>query len=325
MADAQLRQREGRALGSPLRLSVAGLVEDGLVDEAWGATSDEFARVDRAMSRYRADSELTEIHRRGGHGPTLSWRLRRGLVAADRARRLTGGRFEPRILRALERLGTAAGAQPAPVQPWGDGREPAFEPGTPVVRRRARGAPFELSAPVDLGGIGKGLALRWAAGRVAATLGPSRGGATGFLLEAGGDLVVDGTVGEAPWSVAIEDPRGASAPVAAVRLESGWALATSSIRLARWRSHDGRTVHHLIDPLTAEPASGGLLAVSVAFRDPAWAEVWSKALFVEGAGGIATLARSRGLAGWWVADDGLLSMTPAARAMTFWIRAEATA
>ena len=315
-----LRLRDGRALGSPLRLTVAGGVDEGLLDEAWSSVTDEFSRVDRAMSRFRPDSELTDLHRRGGQAPGPSWRLRRGLVAAERARRLTGGRFDPRVVRALERLGS-----PAPAQPWGAGREPEFEPGLPVVRRIARSAPLELAAPVDLGGIGKGLALRWAARRAAEALGPSRSGATGFLLEAGGDLVGDGTGGGAPWSVAIEDPAGADPPVAAVRLEPGWAVATSSVRLGRWRSPDGRAVHHLIDPLTGEPADAGLLAVTVAFPDPAWAEVWSKALFVEGAGGIAALARRRGLAAWWVAEDGTLAMTPGGRAMTFWIRAEAPA
>jgi hypothetical protein len=38
---------------------------------------------------------------------------------------------------------------------------------------------------------------------------------------------------------------------------------------------------------------------------------------------IAELARSRGLAAWWVADDGALAMTPAARERTLWVRDEA--
>ena len=63
-------------------------------------------------------------------------------------------------------------------------------------------------------------------------------------------------------------------------------------------------LHHLIDPRTGEPGGDGLAAVTVAGPDPAWAEVWSKALFVEGARSIAAAARSRGLAAWWVGGDG---------------------
>lgn len=329
MSATPLHVREGRALGSPLRLTLAGGLDARDLDEAWDAVTDEFARVDRAMSRFRPDSELTALHRGGGRVGAMSWRLERALITAERARRVTGGHFDPRVVRTLEGLGQAA-----PTQPWGGPAGDALgdsaragEPaaGSPVVRRPTRRAILELDAPVDLGGIGKGLALRWAAARVAAVLGDSRGGATGFLLEAGGDLVVDGTVGAESWSIGVEDPAGGSTPVAAAGLPGGWAMATSSIRLARWRSPDGTTAHHLIDPRTGRPAAGGLVAVTVAFVDPAWAEVWSKALFVEGVGGIASVARRRGLAAWWVADDGGLSMTPAARALTFWVRAEATA
>jgi thiamine biosynthesis lipoprotein len=81
-------------------------------------------------------------------------------------------------------------------------------------------------------------------------------------------------------------------------------------------------VHHLLDPRTGESAVGGLQSVTVAGSDPAWAEVWSKVLFVGGRGTIADDARSRGMAVWWVADDGTLEMTADARARTVWVAAE---
>jgi thiamine biosynthesis lipoprotein len=84
----------------------------------------------------------------------------------------------------------------------------------------------------------------------------------------------------------------------------------------------GRVVHHLLDPTTGEPATSGLQAVSVAGADPAWAEVWSKTLFIAGRFAIADAARARGLAAWWIGDDGSLEMTPAARAMTIWVAGE---
>jgi thiamine biosynthesis lipoprotein len=99
------------------------------------------------------------------------------------------------------------------------------------------------------------------------------------------------------------------------------AVATSSVRVNRWRAGE-RIVHHLIDPSTGEAADAGLLAVTVADRDPAWAEVWSKALFVAGRSAIADVARTRGLAAWWVADDGRLEMTAAARQRTVWVGGE---
>ena len=144
----------------------------------------------------------------------------------------------------------------------------------------------------------------------------------GYLLDAGGDIVVEGApaTGE-PWHIGIENPAGGSTPVATVRATGRFAVATSSTRRLRW-IQAGRPVHHLIDPTTGEPGGAGLLAVTVAGPDPAWAEVWSKALFLEGRTGIAAFARSRGLAAWWVTADGDLEMTPAARVRTTWVAAE---
>jgi thiamine biosynthesis lipoprotein len=217
---------------------------------------------------------------------------------------VTNGRFDPHILADLDRLGYRGAPLPGAVDARGEGR---------VVERFGRNR-MSLPRPVDLGGIGKGLALRWAAAELAA------GGWHDVLLEAGGDLVVRG-VGPAgdPWLLGIEDPCGGEdlAVIAATDV----AVATSSVRLNSW-TVNGRTVHHLIDPRTHEPADGGLLAVTVAFVDPAWAEVWSKVLFLDGREAIAAEARSRGLAAWWVGDDGVLEMTPAARMMTVWIAAE---
>jgi thiamine biosynthesis lipoprotein len=82
---------------------------------------------------------------------------------------------------------------------------------------------------------------------------------------------------------------------------------------------DGRLVHHLLDPRTGEPGDDGLVAVTVAAPDPASAEVWSKALFLEGQRGIGPRARSLGLAAWWMRTDGTLEITPAARERTIWL------
>ena len=185
------------------------------------------------------------------------------------------------------------------------------------MRRTGRRGPIELLAPVDLGGIGKGLALRWAARRAAAVL-----GFAGFLLDAGGDLASRGFRGGEPWSIGIEDPAGGTDPVAVAVLDRDQSIATSSVRLGRKVDAGGRAVHHLIDPDTGTPGGAGLASVTVAWPDPAWAEVWSKALFLEGAAGIAEVARRRDLAAWWVDESGELSMTPAARQQTSWVRAE---
>ena len=110
-----------------------------------------------------------------------------------------------------------------------------------------------LDRPHDLGGIGKGLALRWAADRVAGVLASS----TGYLLEAGGDIVVRGSpLDESRWSIAIEEPGQGGPPLAVLAMAAG-AVCTSSIARRRWQLEDGEVVHHLIDPSTAIPVAPG--------------------------------------------------------------------
>jgi FAD:protein FMN transferase len=339
---ADIRRFERRAMGSPLRLTVVDLdgrqsvdttVQRGPgaadpIEMAWLAVSETFEAAEAAMSRFRESSDLTAINRLAGTGRSLpvDRHLVRALVAADRAGRLTGGMFDARVLGDLERLGYRG----VPVDLAGSARLPderspgsphLADPVEPVPGRRwltidVRSSRVAVRTPVDLGGIGKGLALRWGARSIERV--GLEGSRFGMLLEAGGDLV-----GRAPapsggdWSIAIQDPAGGDEPKAVIRLQSG-AIATSSVAINQWRDGRGRLVHHLIDPRSGEPGGDGLLAVTVAGTDPAWAEVWSKSLFLAGADGIAALARSRGLAGWWTRTDGALEMTPAARIRTLW-------
>lgn len=306
-------------MGSPLRLTLS---DTPAASAAWDEVVAEFAASDAAMSRFRDDSEATSLARSAGSGDAVrvGRRLERAVITADRARRVTDGRFEPRILRDLERLGEHGAAiddrsvgvgLPSIADDTGSGRDWV---GRPIVRRMVGGR-LRVDHPIDLGGIGKGLALRWAAARIATLrIGD-------FLLDAGGDIVVRGAAPDGPWRVAIEDPRGGDGPLAVLEPDSG-AVATSSIRRRHWSTTDGRPVHHLLDPSTGEPSDRGLLAVTVAGPDPAWAEVWSKALFLTGRDGIGPEARRRGMAAWWVTVDGLLEMTPAARGRSVWVRGE---
>jgi len=295
-------------MASPLRLTVVGL-DPASAEVAWRAVRDDVEASEQAMSRFRESAELVALNRRLGEEVPVGRRLYAALAACERARRRTDGRFDARVLRDLERLGEHGASVDAPA--------PGLVATERSVERRPRDGVVRLHDPIDLGGIGKGLALRWAAAALA------RLGADRFLLEAGGDIVCRGTPADgAAWRVGVEDPTGAPAPLAVVGLVDA-AVVTSSIAIRHWRDDSGAEVHHLLDPSIGRPADAGLRAVSVAGADPAWAEVWSKSLFVGGRRAIAELARSRGLAAWWVADDGALAMTPAARERTLWVRDEA--
>jgi thiamine biosynthesis lipoprotein len=320
-AGANVHRFERRAMGSPLRLTLVE-VGDGRAAAAWASVSAAIERAEQALSRHRAGSALTALNRWAGD-PTprpVGRALAAALAAGDRAHRLTAGAFDPRVLADMERLGWAgaalpgAGAAAARAEPpsrsatFADGRWLYSDP---------RAGTVAIAAPVDLGGIGKGLALRWAFAALRTGL-PGLGSSTGALLEAGGDLVVAGRAPQpGPWLIGIENPLGGPSERAVTAIDRG-AVCTSSVRVNMRLGPDGRPVHHLLDPRTGEPGGAGLLAVTVAGPDPAWAEVWAKALFLEGARGIGAAARARDLAAWWITSDGTLEMTASARQLTAW-------
>jgi len=312
-------------MGSPLRLTVVGPIEtlDHDADRAWDAASLEFDATDLALSGFRLDSSVHRLNETAGHGRLVAVeeRLYRAIAACHRAWRVTGGRFDPRVLVDLERLGDPAidgSVRRADDQAGTNAadRRGILGARQPWLERRPRERAVAIAERVDLGGIGKGLALRWAWHRVESHV--RIGDGVGALLEAGGDLVAGGPSPDGgPWRISIEDPAGSEVPVAVLEIGLG-AVCTSSVRLRRWTTQDGRPAHHLIDPLTHDPGGSGLASVTVAAPDPAWAEIWSKALFLCGPATIGAAARRESLAAWWVADSGALEMTPAARWLTCW-------
>jgi thiamine biosynthesis lipoprotein len=315
MGSGAVTHRATRAMGSPLRATFVDVSPRG-ADRAWERITSDIAHTETALSRFRADSALTRLNAMAGDG---SWRVvdeRVYAMAATAARawRLSGGRFDARVLRHLEALGEHAGVPlPALAGRHGPARTGEVDCG---IERRPRMRALRVAEPLDSGGVGKGLALRWAARAARAWL----PGSAGLLIEAGGDIVASGPQPDGgPWRIGIEDPSDLPDPMAVIEVGAG-AVATSSTAVRRWTGPDGMPVHHLVDPRTGQPGDAGLLAVTVAQADPAWAEIWSKALFLAGASAIGPEARRRGLAAWWVRADGSLEMTPAARACTIWER-----
>jgi thiamine biosynthesis lipoprotein len=283
-------------------------------DDAFDVVSDVFAQVEEQCTRFDPSSDLMRANARGGEWTEVGSYCFDALRAAERAYLDTAGRFDPRVLQTLQRLGYARsmdGADP--------GREIDADPTPSAVRdaAAARWAPeFDPDRravrvgprPIDLGGIGKGLAVRWAAQRIDS---PS------FLIDAGGDCLVRGVAPDGPlWRLGVENPRGGDRPVAVLALTDA-ACVTSSIRYRSWRAR-GTAVHHLIDPRTGAPGGEALLSVTVVGSDPAESEVWAKVLFLRGSTGIADAAAVRGAAALWVREDGTVGLSEAMRPLVVW-------
>ena len=263
--------------------------------------------VERACSRFDPSAELARWNR-SVEPFVASDLLVEVLDAAMWGFASTDGRFDPRVHDALCALGydrTFAAVRERTAIPPSVALPESFP--HPVIGRGARLlAPQEF--PLDLGGIAKGYALAMAGELLSAH------GVLG-VVNAGGDVVV---IGDAvPMPIGIEDPHCEGELVAVVHCEGG-AIMTSSIRVRSWTAA-GMPVHHLIDPRTGRPGGTGLSAVTVVGAQPVDCEVWSKALFLNGADGITAEAEDRGLAVLWVTSSGRVCWSSALVPSLSWV------
>jgi thiamine biosynthesis lipoprotein len=304
---------EFRSMASDIRFWVVAPGDDA---ESRAAEAREVVeRVAESCTRFDPTSALMRANAAGRQWAVVPRECYDAIVAARDAHVLTGGLFDPRVLTVLTSYGYDTSL------PF-DSRRLRL-PGTTgagKVSRRSRrtwkpGLDESRLAvrvgrePIDLGGIGKGLAVRWAAKKL-------RGVGEATLVEAGGDLMAlgggpDGT----GWMVAVESPFGGD-PAAVLRLRDR-ACATSSTRVRSWTVGDTE-VHHLIDPRTGRSAESDLRSVSVVGLDPAMAEVWSKSLFVVGRAGIREAADAANLAALWIDTDGRVGVSRTMRPYVAW-------
>jgi thiamine biosynthesis lipoprotein len=137
----------------------------------------------------------------------------------------------------------------------------------------------------------------------------------GVLVNLGGDLRARG---EAPpphgWVVAVDDPLD-TGRTGLLALAEG-AIATSTKLRRTWTRGD-RTLHHLIDPRTGDPAESGLASVTVVAGEAWRSEVLAKAAFIAGLDDGRALIQSAGATGLFVTDgaevielDGLSAFRP---------------
>ncbi|MDI3327978.1 MAG: FAD:protein FMN transferase [Alicyclobacillaceae bacterium] len=311
-----------RSMASPVqvRLDFRGADRPSYRDAATAVArlaETAFSEAVRTMSRFDPDSELSRLNRAPGEWREVSPLLYNALRRAWEAYRFTGGVFDPRVLDSLEQLGYRGSPLERPASPPPPEQSDRGESdGAPWIEF-GDGCRIKLRRPVDLGGIGKSLTVD----RVRLAILEHFGGddqLAGFLVNAGGDLYAWGSrdTGE-PWTIGIEDPLDPSAIIAALRLETPTAVCTSSVARRRW-IHDGKPVHHLIDPETGLPADSPYLSVTCAYPDPAAAEVFTKCYLIRPDVSLRVWPFPEYI--WWVTTDGRLFTTPQGAKWVAWNR-----
>jgi thiamine biosynthesis lipoprotein len=216
-------------------------------------------RVDRSMSHWREDTELSRFNRELDAGAfRFSAETRRVVAAALTLARETAGAFDPTVgpLVAAWGFGPRAASEDPDAEQIARLRERvgwqrlAWDAQGRLVRR-APGVELDLSA------IAKGYAVDAVADALAADQ------PTGVLVEVGGEVRAFGTAADGgPWRVGIESPIAPGSELEAVVALTGAALATSG-DYRQLRVSEGRTRSHILDPRSGQPLANGMASASV--------------------------------------------------------------
>ena len=260
---------------------------------------DILLAVDRRMSTYRTDSELSRFNTAAGGSWTPvsadTWTV---IDEALRVSRLTAGAFDPTVGPIVDLWGVGAGGTGEPsVPPQGDIDAARAVAGYTGIELRRDPSAVTKQAPgirLDLSGVAKGFGVD----RVATHL--QARGLDNFLVEVGGELRASGQgPGGRPWRVGIEKPTEASSDVQRIVDLKEEAVATSG-NYRIFFERDGQRYSHIVDPRSGRPVDHDLASASVVAASAMEADALSTALLVLGADAGMKLASENDIAAFFV-------------------------
>lgn len=286
VAHGEWFQVSGTAMTTPIELEF--WADSGQGADIGEAVLAEFQRIDRQMSRYREDSELSRVNREAAKGPvTISRSLFDVLVKAREVSELSGGAFDISFGSVGYLYDFRAGKQPSGKEIEArlasiDYRDIALDPEALTVSYRKPGL------LVDLGGIAKGYAVDRGIDILRSK------GIRHARLSAGGDMRLLGDKRGRPWVVGVRDPRSESRNAVVLPLEDV-AVSTSGDYERFFIDDDGNRIHHILSPSTGKPAQG-IQSVTILGDDALTTDGLSTAVFVLGVEqGLAMINRLDGI------------------------------
>lgn len=271
-AQAKWMSREEAIMGTAIRAELWH--EDPAIGEAaLDAVMEEMHRIDRAMSPFKPESELSHLNREAAKAPVPVSREMFELVARSvEFSKVSEGAFDITFASVGYMFDYRNGTKPtaekiAAALPGIDYRHIRLDHSQRTIE-------FARSdVRIDLGGIAKGHAVDNCIALLEAR------GVKQALVIAGGDSRVLGDRRGRPWMIGIRDPRRKDAMVAMLPLVDA-AISTSG-DYERYFEADGVRHHHILDPRTGMSATG-VRSVTIVGPDTTTTEGISKSVFIMG-------------------------------------------
>jgi thiamine biosynthesis lipoprotein len=264
------------AMGTTYTVVAYGPVASALVAASEQAF-EEVRRLDRMLSNYRTDSELSQVNRSAAQGPVaVSGELFGLLAACAEYGRLSEGTFDVTIGPLMKVWGFYKGSGRLPHR--AEIRGALSRVGYGHVRLDPAARTVRFARPgmeLDPGGVGKGYAVD----RMVAVL--KEHGLSSALVTAGGSSIyaLGAPPGEPGWKVKIRNPKKPAETMEELTIHD-LSMSTSGNYEKFFRA-SGRLYSHIMDPRSGYPAQG-MLSVSVIAPKTLDSEVWAKPFYILG-------------------------------------------
>ena len=235
---------------------------------------EDYRRIDRSMSTYKADSEISLVNARAAtEAVTIGEELFALLETSVALSVASHGAFDITYESVGYLYDFRAGVRPTDEEI--SERLAAIDYRHVVLDRERSTVRFTSpGVRINLGGIAKGYAVQHAADYLRSR------GVEHALLNAGGDTRVIGDRRGQPWIVGIRHPRQEDEVITRLPIVDE-AISTAG-DYERFFEEDGRRYHHIINPATGRPTEG-VLTVTVIGPDGTLTDGLDTAIFVLGA------------------------------------------
>ncbi len=238
----------------------------------------EMGRLEKLMSAWQKDSEVSDINQHTGQFVKVSPETYDVIKKSLWAGKISEGTFDITFeaMSGVWKFGDAAVAHPKlPSKAKIERLKQLIDYRKIKVNDQDRSVMLPKGMSMSLGGIAKGYIVD----KAAAVL--EKHGVTDFLVQAGGDLLGRGHKPDgSPWVSGIRDPRGPQGTYFATIQLTDHAFSTAG-DYARAYILNGKRYHHIIDPRTGYPATASR-SVTLWAPDAFTADAVDDAVFILG-------------------------------------------
>lgn len=270
----------GPTMGTTYSIKVASAPDNVDAHALRTAADQVLERIDRSMSGYRDDSEISRFNAAAStEWFEVSSDLAIVVDYALQVSRESGGTFDITVGPLVAAWGFGARGEPIDLPDDAKLAELQARVGYQKLTARLNPPALRKSDPtvqVDLNGIAPGYAVDLMAERfIEMQLGH-------FMIDLGGEVRAQGRNARGKlWRIAVERPIDTEPePYAIVELDN--AAVTTSGEYRHYYYRDGRRYSHTIDPRTGRPVEHSLASVVVMGPTSMYTDAWTKVMNVLG-------------------------------------------